>query len=61
MLSLLSEGRWFSPKQSVDDVVGLQVVGTTLREVTASAEGIGYVDRRNPRRDEDKATSNPIY
>ena len=31
---------------SVDDVLGLQVDGTTLRQVTASAEGVGDVDRR---------------
>ena len=29
---------------SVDDVVGLQVAGTTLRQVTALAEGIGAID-----------------
>ena len=29
---------------SVDDVVGLQVVGTTLRQVTALAEGIGDIE-----------------
>ena len=31
---------------SVYDVVGLKVVDTTLRKVTASAEGVGDIDRR---------------
>ena len=30
----------------MDDVVGLQVAGNTLREVTASAECVGGITRR---------------
>ena len=31
-----------------DDVVGFQVVGTTLRQVTASAEGVGVLTIDHP-------------
>ena len=31
---------------SVDDVLGLEVGGTTLRQATASAEGVGGTDRQ---------------
>ena len=46
VLSVLIEGRWLSQNQVVDDVVGLQMAGTTLRQVSASAEDIGDIDRR---------------
>jgi len=47
---LLRRKKGFDWLLSMDDVVGLQVVGTTLRQVTASAEGICVIDRRHPRR-----------
>ena len=46
VLSVLIEVRWLSQNQlhaSMNIVVGFQVVGATLRQVTASAESIGYI------------------
>ena len=50
MLSVPTEGRWLSQNklQCVSGlyVIGLQVVGTTLRQVTTLAERVGDIDRR---------------